>query len=598
LYGRFAFLDGVNRKIEAGTSHAFRPGMATPVPASSPDQPRSLRRVVWEYHARTKHRRSAYAAGPETLDWDAQPAPFRRFTGARVVTLPREEDASLSVRLARPFASLSEPPAALAPSPAALGALLHLSLGITAWKKFGPDEWAVRANPSSGNLHPVEAYLVVRHFPGLADGVYHYRPDDHALECRAEFGADDGSAKSSRLLAVGLSTVMWREAWKYGERAFRYCQLDVGHAVGALHYAAAVLGWSVSEQPHVGSASLAQALGLDRSDDFPATRHVDTEREEPELLLSLSCDGLEPAHVDLEELRRAVESSRWSGVASTIDAHPMYRWPVVNDIAAATRFADCAAHPRSPALRRVPRVHSARADTPPAAAVILGRRSAQRFDPRYWLGQRDFFELLELVMMPGAFGTTGALARTHGIHMVLFVHRVDGLDSGVYLLTRSVEGASLAAHLAAHFELTRVTGAPPSIDLRRIAAVEKRVLARVTREVHCRQDITAQACFAAGMVAEFEAVIEEQPAAYRSLHREAGLLGHVLYLEAEAHGLRGTGIGCYHDDAFHELLELSDARFQSLYHFAIGKPLDDARIETTPTCFPGPSNHRDASKGS
>src|SRR5437660_12483691 len=30
---------------------------------------------------------------------------------------------------------------------------------------------------------------------------------------------------------VGLSSIHWREAWKYGERAFRYCQHDVGHAL-------------------------------------------------------------------------------------------------------------------------------------------------------------------------------------------------------------------------------------------------------------------------------------------------------------------------------------------------------------------------------
>jgi len=44
---------------------------------------------------------------------------------------------------------------------------------------------------------------------------------------------------------IGLSSVHWREAWKYGERAFRYCRLDVGHALGALRYAAGTLGWEI-----------------------------------------------------------------------------------------------------------------------------------------------------------------------------------------------------------------------------------------------------------------------------------------------------------------------------------------------------------------
>jgi nitroreductase len=44
---------------------------------------------------------------------------------------------------------------------------------------------------------------------------------------------------------VGLSSIFWREAWKYGERAFRYCQHDVGHALGTLRSAAAALGWKL-----------------------------------------------------------------------------------------------------------------------------------------------------------------------------------------------------------------------------------------------------------------------------------------------------------------------------------------------------------------
>jgi hypothetical protein len=83
------------------------------------------------------------------------------------------------------------------------------------------------------------------------------------------------------------------------------------------------------------------------------------------------------------------------------------------------------------------------------------------------------------------------------------------------------------------------------------------------------------------MVAEFDTPLSLDPSAYRDLYREAGLIGQVLYLHAEALGLRGTGIGCYFDDPFHELLGLQDTTLQSLYHFTVGLPLDDSRIETT-----------------
>ena len=36
------------------------------------------------YHERSKHRLERYANGPETLDWDAQPDPFRQIGRAHV----------------------------------------------------------------------------------------------------------------------------------------------------------------------------------------------------------------------------------------------------------------------------------------------------------------------------------------------------------------------------------------------------------------------------------------------------------------------------------------------------------------------------------
>ncbi len=56
----------------------------------------------------------------------------------------------------------------------------------------------------------------------------------------------------------------------------------------------------------------------------------------------------------------------------------------------------------------------------------------------------------------------------------------------------------------------------------------------------------------------------------------------MLYLEAEAVGLRGTGTGCFFDDEVHTLLGLTDTSWQSLYHFTVGGPVLDSRIRTIP----------------
>ena len=72
-----------------------------------------------------------------------------------------------------------------------LSRLLQYALAISAWKQAGATRWALRCNPSSGNLHPTEGYLLIGALPGLGDapGLYHYAPREHGLERRADCSA-------------------------------------------------------------------------------------------------------------------------------------------------------------------------------------------------------------------------------------------------------------------------------------------------------------------------------------------------------------------------------------------------------------------------
>jgi hypothetical protein len=85
------------------------------------------------------------------------------------------------------------------------------------------------------------------------------------------------------------------------------------------------------------------------------------------------------------------------------------------------------------------------------------------------------------------------------------------------------------------------------------------------------------------MIAAFEESLQRfGPWFYRRLYWECGIIGQVLYLEAEAAGVRGTGIGCFFDDPAHQFLGLGGYAYQSLYHFTIGSPVRDVRLETLP----------------
>ena len=231
-------------------------------------------RAILDYHERSKHQLRRYAPGPGYLDWANQPDPFRTYAGAPRIALALAAD---EIRTRFADVRAGRLPAAAPVTRETIGVLLELSLAISAWKSFGGTSWALRCNPSSGNLHPTEGYIVAD-LPGLEGGVYHYVSRDHLLEQRARWA--DPAPRIERGVIVGLASIYWREAWKYGMRAFRYCQHDCGHAIAAVSYAAASLGWQTRLLDSAGDDDVAALLGLDRlADAGPA------EREEPDCLL-------------------------------------------------------------------------------------------------------------------------------------------------------------------------------------------------------------------------------------------------------------------------------------------------------------------------
>jgi hypothetical protein len=182
------------------------------------------------------------------------------------------------------------------------------------------------------------------------------------------------------------------------------------------------------------------------------------------------------------------------------------------------------------------------------------------------------------------------------VHLMLFVHRVDGLTPGVYAYLRDASVLQeWRSAMRPEFLWEAVSNegapAPPSGaapagerdgDPRLFLLLPCDVTWPANR-VSCDQDIAADGFFSLGMIARVEASLHERGESfYRRLFWECGLIGQVLYLEAEAAGARATGIGCFYDDAVHELAGLSGRAWQSLYHFSMGVPVEDGRLTTEP----------------
>ena len=293
------------------------------------------------YHERTKHHFARFAPGPGQLDWANQPDPFRRFQGAPLTRLPLAapgaEPASPAYESLHESGAVPSAPVDLR----ALSRLLEYALALSAWKQAGGTRWALRANPSSGNLHPTEGYLLVGGIAelGASPGLFHYAPREHALERRADCPPQlyarlmRGFAPQAFL--VGLSSVYWREAWKYGERAFRYCQHDAGHAVGALRIAAATLGWSALVLDEAADETIEALLGLDRSADFEGA-----ERESAELVMAVwpAQAATRASSLDVEAVRE-LKGQRWYGKANRLSPEEPVQWEAIDRVAAASRKA-------------------------------------------------------------------------------------------------------------------------------------------------------------------------------------------------------------------------------------------------------------------
>jgi SagB-type dehydrogenase family enzyme len=531
------------------------------------------------YHERTKHRPFRYAASLGYMDWATQPDPFRRFAGAPLIALdfvpleprPRYDDV-LAGRWIRPARA----------DRSSISQLFQDALALSAWKQAGGSRWALRVNPSSGNLHPTEGYLVAGPLDGLHGqaAVYHYAPHEHALECRIELSREAWSALAAQLppdaMLVGLTSIHWREAWKYGERAFRYCQHDAGHAIAAFALAAGGLGWEARLLESVVDEDLAVLLGAHLQSGIEA-EHADC------LIAVFPPTGDLARRLSAFTIPRAVRDelsdAKWSGEPNRL-SRGHYPWPAIDEVTAATTKLS----PPDPHFWSVVESNgqpSVTARDTPLRPLLHQRRSAVALDGRTSLSREAFYDIL-LKVMPAHYHVPFATVPWQpAVDLLLFVHRVADLHPGLYLLVRHASRrAALQSATGRSLDGSPPPGCPASLPL---VLLEEGDARRVAEQTSCEQDIAADGAFAVAMLADYRATLEAFGAwFYRRLFWETGMIGQVLYLEAEAHGIRGTGIGCFFDDLTHQVLGLTDDRFQVLYHFTMGGPVDDHRLQTHP----------------
>ncbi len=554
---------------------------------------------VKRYHQETKHDFNEYARSLGYMDWANQPDPFRRYEGAPLIQLPllQPEDTPVSPPYEDLFRLGAIPSQAITIE--SLSRFFEYALSLTAWKEYGDNRWALRSNPSSGNLHPTEGYLFLGKTPGLslASGLYHYAPKEHGLEHRR--ASSENEAKEllegfpEQSFWVGLSSIHWREAWKYGERAFRYCQHDVGHAIGTLRIAAATLGWHMMVLEGMSDDLLSTFLGLDRADDF-----VPSEKEYPELVAVVwprqTTQSRDLPLILHQQAVKNLAQGTWQGKANRLSRDNPIPWEIIDDVAKASWKTQQTQTSISfaPSPLSSPQKGEGKSDSTQSSAgqIIHQRRSATSFDGHTSIPAQRFFTMLSRLMphedLPVAQRPMpwDSMPWHPTIHLALFVHRVDGIQPGLYVLIRDRSQEKLDEFKTAmqeQFAWTKPEACPTDLPL---YVLEDGNAQKIATQVSCWQEIAGDSAFSLGMISEFDLTLESNgPWAYRRLFWETGLIGQILYLEAEAAGVRATGIGCFFDDRVHRVFGFfPHTTYQSLYHFTVGGPVNDTRLTTLP----------------
>ena len=530
---------------------------------------------IFQYHNNSKHGYYSFAPGPGYLDWASQPDPFRKYEGADIVHLKKIPQTE------RPFFAEALQDSSFEASQVnfdSISQLFYDSLAISAWKSYQGTKWALRVNPSSGNLHPTESYLISGPIRGLANSpiISHYSPLSHSLEIRANF-PDEVWKKMVKglpadMIFIGLSSIYWREAWKYGLRAFRYCHHDLGHALAAINFSCACLGWRATLANHLSTKDLECILGLVQTNE--------NEIEVPDCLIAI-IPNQDLSNFNINEPINADDFLKltWHGTPNILSSDHV-EWTGIQEVSENCEKPFTESYPNLDIdLEHLPNLLDN--DTFSLQKAIHQRRSAVSMDRKTRIDRTTFYQFLIKAtpqLNPIPFQS---FSWEPQVHLGLFVHRVNDLPAGLYFLLRNKNHLEeLKEKFKSKFLWEKPEACPEDLGL---FLLEQGDYLGASKSVSCGQDIAGDGCFSLGMISAFEKPLTQYGSwFYPRLFWECGAIGQVLYLQAEVSGIRSTGIGCFFDDPVHDIFGIKDMSYQTLYHFTVGGPVEDTRLTTLP----------------
>jgi SagB-type dehydrogenase family enzyme len=212
-------------------------------------------RYALDYHEATKHSEASLMTSRHYLDFDNKPIPFKIYLEFPSITLPinfptPEVNAlscisgMISQRSDDDTKGLTTTTSIDANSASTtskfdienLVEILFFSAGITRELKYPYGKYYMRAASATGALYPIELYVVCDDIsPNLVAGVYHFSPADFSLTQirkgrykRYLSATANNPDIANSAITIIVTSLAWRNAWKYQARSYRHWFWDSG----------------------------------------------------------------------------------------------------------------------------------------------------------------------------------------------------------------------------------------------------------------------------------------------------------------------------------------------------------------------------------
>ncbi|MFD1705930.1 SagB family peptide dehydrogenase [Siminovitchia sediminis] len=201
------------------------------------------------------------------VDWEDAPLPYKLYRGLPEIPLNADVPFTLERREEHLKPSLEE-----------LGHFLWFVYGLTQYSHSAFDEERAqlmrRFVPSGGALYPNELYVYIK-LEEAPDGIYHYDAAHHRLILVREGNYDTYLSRSLKTgypmsdydCAVFVSTVFWKNFYKYNNFSYRLQGLDAGVVIGQSLEVGNRMGFSAQVCYQFLDRAVNHLLGLSEQDE-------------------------------------------------------------------------------------------------------------------------------------------------------------------------------------------------------------------------------------------------------------------------------------------------------------------------------------------